>query len=562
MIQRSLPWITRDLKVLFRKRDRLHLKAKSSGSPSVWLAYKRLRNKAVSTLRQAKKCFLNTLSSSVRTPKHFWSLYHSLFPNRHRIPATLSYGNACAESTLSKCELFNNFFASVFSKSDPLDENFPPSSPQSPPILSHITCTEDEVFDLLMSLPRKTASGPDNISSPILRGTASAISTSLTRLFNSSLSLGQVPAEWKCSNVVPVFKRGDPKFATNYRPISLLSLPSKLLERIIHTRLMNHLLSNNLLSSKQFSFRPSSSTQEALISASSIWHQYLDKRLSVGAIFFDLSKAFDRVPHAKLLSALRSVGVGGSILAWFSDYLSNRTQQVVLDGCSSSPRKVLSGVPQGSILGPLLFIIYMDQLCSVPLSGSAKLQLYADDILLYKPLKDDRDVCELQSDIDSISNWVHQSGLLLNTSKTQLLIISRLRRRPTIHLTVGGVPIPESSSVKYLGVTLSRDLSWALHINNVSQKAKHQAGLIYIYRQFYHTSSACKAQLYKSLVLPTLDYCSSLWDPTYVSHVNLLKDVQKLSAKIITKKWDLIHTQNYQHLLSGLHLPTGERDKS
>ena len=171
-------------------------------------------------------------------------------------------------------------------------------------------------------------------------------------------------------------------------------------------------------------------------------------------------------------------------------------------------------------------------------------------LLLYKPIKDDNDVCDLQMDINTIYDWVQQSGLTLNTTKTQLLVISRLRHRPTIHLSVCGASVSESSSVNYLEVTLASDLSWAPHIDLVCQKAKHQAGLIY--RQFYYASPACKSQLYRSLVLPTLDYCSSLWDPTHVTYTKKLEDVQKLAARIVSRKWDL----NHQQLLSNLLWPS------
>ena len=190
---------------------------------------------------------------------------------------------------------------------------------------------------------------------------------------------------------------------------------------------------------------------------------------------------------------------------------------MVLEGCSSSLSCVHSGVPQGSILGPLLFSIYINQLSFIPLSRLSKLQFYADDILLYRPIHSNSDKVDLQSDIDSIVNWVRLSGLQLNTSKTQLLIVSRLQSRPSLQLNVSGVPISESHTVNYLGVTLSKDLSWATRIDQVCLKAKRQARLIY--RHFYLASPICKSQLYKSLVLPTLDYCSSLWDPAYMVHI-------------------------------------------
>ena len=235
-----------------------------------------------------------------------------------------------------------------------------------------------------------------------------------------------------------------------------------------------------------------------------------------------------------ILQALSRVCVAGSLHAWFADYLSDRTQRVVLNGHSSQVSKVLSDVPQGSILGPLLFSIYIDQLCSIPLSSSSKLQLYADDILLYKPI--DRnilsDVADLQIDIDSIAARVKLLGLCLNAQKTSFLLISRLYQPPPIVLTVDDSVIHKVPSVTYLGVTISSILSWIAHIDSVCSKAKRQVGLLH--RHFHNASPPCKEQLYKSLVLPTLDYCSSLWDPKYATHVNKLESVQKFAARFVT----------------------------
>ena len=254
------------------------------------------------------------------------------------------------------------------------------------------------------------------------------------------------------SNITPVPKGGDPKLVSNYRPISLLSLPSKILERIIY----NH---------------------------------------------------------------------------------------------SSQVTKVSSGVPQGSILGPLLFSIYIDQLCNIPLSATSKIQLYADDILLHKPIGRDStsDVANLQSDINSVAAWVKLSGLRLNTQKTKFVLISRLRHPPPIKLSVDGTTFSRVPSVTYLGVSISSDLSWASHIETVCCKAKRQIGLLH--RHFHAGSPSCKSQLYKSLVLPILDYCSSLWDPNYAVHVNKPESVQKLAARFVSGRWN----DNYDSLLNCLN---------
>ena len=253
--------------------------------------------------------------------------------------------------------------------------------------MSTIECDDRDVFRAITSLPARTASGPDGILSQMLKGTAEVTSSSLSTLFNLSLRKGVIPSEWKTSNVTPVYKAGDPKCVTNYRPISLLSLPSKLLERIVHSRLLSYILSNSILSTSQFGFRPSSSTQEAIITATEEWHHHLDAKANVAVVFFDLSKAFDSVPHLGLLRALSRIGVSGYLHRWFSSYLTGRSQRVVLDGCSSASLPIHSGVPQGSILGPLLFSIYINPLASLSLSSSTRLLLYADDILLYKPIR-------------------------------------------------------------------------------------------------------------------------------------------------------------------------------
>ena len=213
-------------------------------------------------------------------------------------------------------------------------------------VVSGISCSSEDIRKLLTSMPSKTASGPDGISSQMLKISASSVAPQFSALFNLSLSSGSVPTDWKLSNITPVYKAGDPSLVSNYRPISLLSLPSKILERIVHNKLLDYLLSNSLLSRSQFGFQPSSSTQEALISATTDWHKLLDSKANVAAVFFDLSKAFDSIPLWYPQCPLWCWYFWFP-RQWFASYLSNCRQCVVLDGCSSTPADVSSGVPQG-----------------------------------------------------------------------------------------------------------------------------------------------------------------------------------------------------------------------
>ena len=465
------------------------------------------------------------------------------------MPETLTYQSETTRSSFGKSDLLNRFFASCFSPSSPLQNNHSADCATGPSF-STITCSEEDVFHLLSTCKAKTASGPDGISSAMLRGTARSIAPTLTTLFNCSLSQGVVPEDWKISNITPIPKSGDPSLASNYRPISLLSLVSKVLERLIHSKLLNYILSNDLLSNCQHGFRPGSSTQEALLLATNDWHNLLSFNKQVAVVFFDIHKAFDSVPHHLLINSLMDFGVSGPLLTWLKSYLSNRRQRVVLDGESSALLPVTSGVPQGSILGPLLFIIYMNSISQVPLSPGTKLLLYADDIVMYRPVNSQSDVSSLQNDVNSIHRWTVEHGLTLNTSKSHLMPITRSRNPLQTHLTVDSIPLETVYSTKYLGVNISSDLTWGQHISITCKKAKQHLGLLH--RKFHQASPQVRSKLYSSVILPKLEYCSSVWDPHQVKYISMLESVQKFGCRVISKEWN----SDYPTLLTYLQLPT------
>ena len=284
---------------------------------------------------------------------------------------------------------------------------------------------------------------------------------------------------------------------------------------------MDYLTRHNHISPNQFGFRPRSSTQEALLK---VMHQLLAPRSRAQqaswSVFFDIRKAFDSVPHIRLLSALADVGVRGNLLNWFSDYLSNRKQRVVLDGVASSLTHASSGVPQGSILGPLLFIVFMNSITHLELSHGSNITLYADDILLYKPINSADDLILLQQDVDSVLNWIKSNGLSPNTAKTQLINISRSPKATPLHITVNGHTVHQSDSAVYLGVTLNSSLSWSPHIKNTCRSTIRQLGLIH--RKLHSAPQNVRLKLCSSVVLPKLDYCCAVWDP------HLVKDKAEL----------------------------------
>ena len=276
----------------------------------------------------------------------------------------------------------------------------------------------------------------------------------LACLFNTSFISGKIPADWNISRITPILKRGDPSLVSNYRPISLLSLVAKLQEQIVHSSLQNHLLSCNAISDHQFGFRPKSSTQEALVHMTQQWHEHLDDNASTICIFLDLSKAFDSIPHSGVIKEIANAGVCGPALKWFSNYVTNRRQFVALEGVASSPAAVTSGVPQGSILGPLLFLVAFNGIFNTTLSAPSDLSGYADDVMYSRKISCASDFEDVTVDLASINTWINQNGFTLNNSKTKAMLISRKRNPPTFTIEMNGQEIEQVSSFKLLGITI------------------------------------------------------------------------------------------------------------
>lgn len=299
-------------------------------------------------------------------------------------------------------------------------------------------------------------------------------------MLNKSLSSPVFPAIWKKGKVVPIFKSGDRTCASNFRPITILPVLSKILEKAVCRQLFTFLKVNNLLAPEQFGFRPNLSTEVALAHLTENILNNMDNGFITGAVFLELSKTFDTVDHQILLKKLHCLGLNKNSMDWFKSYLSDREQVTSIGNCFSSPRPVTVGVPQGSILGPLLFIIYVNDLPQC--LEYCKIILYADDTLIYYSAKSTQDVQTfLKEDLESASLWLQSYLLTLNCSKTRFLLFGskrRLKSSRTIAIPINDSPLEEASSFKYLGVTLSEDLSWGDHVKNIISKTNQRLGLV------------------------------------------------------------------------------------
>ena len=305
--------------------------------------------------------------------------------------------------------------------------------------------------------------------------------------------------------------------------------------------LLDHLTQCSPIPAQQWGFSRGKSATGALVAATDQWHQWLDSGTDICAVFLDYRKAFDSVPHKPLIEKLKDTNINPYLLRWITAYLTSRVQYVCVNGASSNPLPVSSGVPQGSVIGPLLFIFYINDISSVSLSNGT-LSLFADDLLLYRPIQKLVDYQYLQTDIDSLCDWSDDNHLQFNGTKCKFMVISRKRQPilPPQPLSVNRSQLERVHSYKYLGVWLTSTLNWSTHITEISKKARSQLGIVY--RNFYqHSNSATLLQLYFSYIRPHLEYAAIVWDPHQVGLIHSLERIQKFALRMCTKNWNLEH---------------------
>ena len=546
------PWLSYDLLKAIRSRNSSYRLARKTGNADHLACYKKKRNRVANMIKSAKSNFFDQLDPS--TPKAFWKTTRYLTKQKSSIPELKDNCGQSITDDTEKATLLNDYFTQCFNtavpKLDTTSFNCQYLDPSCCP--EELLCSEDEVTDLLLSLNTSKANGPDGISATMLKSTAYSIAPGLTKLFNKSISTGQLPSPWKTSSIVPIPKGNDKSSVTNYRPISLLSILSKILERHMYWQIATHLEMYSPNSLHQWGFQPKKSTTAALLDVYNNWAMEIDRGNEVCAIFFDLRKAFDSVPHRKLVEKLVATDMNPYILKWIICYLSNRSQYVVLNGEKSPTTDVISGVPQGSVLGPLLFLIYINDAEHGALSDGSVINLFADDTLFYRVITSSLDYTKLQNDIDTFACWVNDNVLTLNAGKCKYMVISKRKSRaiPCQTMMLYNKPMDKVSSYKYLGVTICNDLAWSTHIDKIASKTRQLIGMLY--RRFYKWSSSnALLQLYLSLIRPHLEYATQVWSPHQLKDIQKLEAVQKFALKVCLKRWD----SSYSELLDLSGIP-------
>lgn len=389
---------------------------------------------------------------------------------------------------------------------------------------------------MLLELKPKTSSGPDNLPNVFLRRYAEIIAKFLFVLFKKSLLSSKLPVEWKTARVVPIFKKGDCTLLQNYRPISLTSACCKMLEHIIAKHINKFLEEHSILSDFQHGFRKGYSTITQLVTIVHTFAKTLDMNGQIDAIFMDFSKAFDKVHHEKLIQKLKNINLPDILISWIQDYLTNRVQFVSVDGCSSSCLPVTSGVPQGSVLGPLLFQIYINDIVNVVTPGT-HIRLFADDCVVFRQITCTNDQNELDQCLRNVLDWCSEFSMVLNTEKTVSMQITH-KKNPINHVyTLGSSTLKQVNSYKYLGVTITSRLSWNSHIDNICSSAFKK--LCFLRHKLRNSPSHIKLLTYNTYIRPKLEYASVVWDPFTKLNIDKLERVQRKAVRFIYSKFKI-----------------------
>ena len=346
-------------------------------------------------------------------------------------------------------------------------------------------------------------------------------------IFNASLTQGKLPLDWKSAFITPIFKKGSCTDPSNYRSISLTCICCKIFEHILSSSITNHLNTFNIICKEQHGFRKHRSCETQLLEAVNDLTSNLNANIQTDLLLLDFSKAFDTVSHKRLLSKLSHYGINGQIFSWIKDFLLDRKQQVILGNMHSSSCSVLSGVPQGSVLGPLLFIIYTNDL---PISISSKIRLYADDVIIYRAILSSQDASILQEDLNKLVSWAATWLMSLNLNKCEHLVITSKKPLSTTY-NIRDYLIREVTSAKYLGVTISQNISWSKHIDIITCKAN--SILAFLQRNLSQCSLRVKSLAYLTYVRPVLEYASVVWSPFTQSNIDKIEKVQCKAARFV-----------------------------
>ena len=581
-------WINPQLREVMKDRDYFYQKAKASNAEDDWNIAKHLRNIANAGVRQAKATFVRKqLHDSAKDGAKFWRELKQIFP------ATKS------KTKSSKIQLVNNstnlevpendtanyindYFVNVGNlPQKPNNTTNLKKGPKHKPktrtrdrasrrsklarkLMSNQAApsdekwsipifTEGEVWDAVTHIETNKSSGIPHLRNSILKAVLKALLTQLTFILNLSIETALFPDSWKEALVIPIPKSGDLSSVANFRPISLLPQPGKILEKLVHNKVNHYIEHNLLMSDNQHGFRRNRSTIDSLFQRTRQINHNMDKRFTTLATFIDFRKAFDCVQHNLLLKKLKTLNLAKSTIEWFESYLHHRQQRVLANNKTSDRLTITQGVPQGSIVGPLLYIIYANDITKI--IKHSQIALYADDTVLYSKCKSPAKArSNMQKDLKGLESWCNRNGIFINASKTKCMIFgSKVAlakvTSPDTNLTVGGQQITRVHSYCYLGITLDEQLNYELQAQSIIRKVNNKVIQLGSMRYFLNKQAALL--VFKNMILPILEYGDVFLSALSASTSNILQTLQNKALRLVLDRKKELST-NELHAAAGL----------
>ena len=451
--------------------------------------------------------------------------------------------NQLVTSDIDKATLLNECFADYGTSDDGLLPIVSESESHTSAKMEIIYFDSSFVRKCITDLKSNSAPGPDGLPAILFKKLINQISVPLAIMFNLFIQFGQVPDAWKSAIVVPIFKKGASSKPENYRPISLTCLCSKFFEKGIKCHLMEHLAATHQISASQHGFLTKHSTCTNLLETLSDWSADLDARLDICVAYFDFAKAFDRVSIPKLLLKLTTAGISGRLLSCIESFLTNRVQSVRVGQALSPLLPLRSGVPQGSVLGPVLFILFVNNITSY-LPDKAKSKMFADDLKSYVSIGDDNDKCSFQQVLDGITKWSATWQLPLSVAKCSWMLITNSPLAALDNYQLDCTSLSHQDDIKDLGVLFNSKLNFSNHINSIIGKAKQR--LFLICKSFHNSNSEALIIAFKTYVIPLLEYCSQVWSPHSYCEIARIESVQR----VFTKKLKSFENLSYKDRLT------------
>ena len=483
-----------------------------NGSEEDYAIYKEARNQATSEIRNSKRSYEQKIAFNIKhDSKSFYAYVRSKQKVQDKVgPLEDSDGNIITEGFLM-AENLNEYFSSVFTREDialPVTET--KFEGRESDYLGQLIVTPKMLAKNIRDMKDNKSPGVDEIPLTLLLEIVEQISIPLATVFNLALEEGVVPLEWKEANIIPLFKKGSRSKSENYRPLSLTSVICKLLERLIKDHLVDFLAKNNLINPSQHGFLKARSCLTNILCFLEDVTKWVDEGSPVDIIYLDLKKAFDKVPHQRLLLKLKAHGIGNVMINWMEKWLIDRRQRVVVDGEVSNWKSVLSGVPQGSVLGPILFLIYINDLDD---DITSKVLTFADDTKVFRKIKSDADRQQLQDDLNKCLHTAHGNE--------------------DAQYTMGDTVLNTTVKEKDLGLTISADMKVSEQCAIAAAKGNQILGLIR--RNIVYKEKELIMPLYKTIVRPHLEYCIQAWRPYRKKDIDILERVQRRATKMIQK---------------------------